>query len=222
MKELYPNIDFTIGLANGLQEEIFLEKTILLNNLDNIEEGYDLTALIHFPVEVPNMTKSEHCCIEEIGIEPIWGHKPLPKYPSKLVAVHYNLTSIPELVKPTEEVAKKIWDEIIKEGFIPIECHFPHVFDNPENKMFSFIDCTVRGCRAEMTSLLGLINSCAAFVGVVSGPFHVAMCTMPHEKICYLEKELPISRFTKENIKSVDIKNYKDGQVGEWLKNITS
>ena len=220
LKELYPNISFKMILQSGLDEEIIFPDCLFANSIQSIKESnfdLDLVSSIHFPVEVEGYTKSELCCKEEIGIEPIWGHKKIEKYPSKLVAVHFNLTSIPGMVKPTEEVAEQIWNEIREAGFIPIECHFSHCFDNPENKMFPFIDCTVRKCQANMTSLLGLLSHCHAFVGVVSGPFHCAMSLLEDDQICYLEKDLPLERFTKKPIKTVNIKEYNQGQIKDWL-----
>ena len=223
LKELYPDISFDLGIQKGLNQEVIVPDAVLLENLDNIEEGYDLTALIHFPVEVdPNLTKSELCCKEELGIELVSGHKQLGSFPSKLVAVHFNLTALPGLANPSRDTAEKIWNEIIEAGWIPIESHFEHVFHNPVNKKFDFVDCGVRRCKPHMDSLLGLLGACGAFVGVVSGNFHCAMSIMPHDRICYLEKEIPVSRFTKEKIMTVDIKNYKNGIIKKWLESLNT
>jgi len=222
LKELYPDIYFNMILQNGLNQEIIYPSADLVNNREEIEKlDYDLIASINFPVEVdPTLTKMELCCKEELGIELTTGYKKLPYFPSKLVAVHYNLTCLPKLANPTEEIAEKIWNEIIEAGFIPIESHFSHTFDNPVNKRFKFVDCSVRRCKPRVDSLLGLLGSCAAFVGVVSGNFHCAMSILPHNRICYLEKDIPVSRFTHEDIKTVDIKNYKDGSIKKWIEEL--
>jgi hypothetical protein len=52
-------------------------------------------------------------------------------------------------------------------GFVPLETHFEHVFHNPVNQFDSSM--RLRGCRAEVSSLVGLLQNCGAFVGVVSG-----------------------------------------------------
>lgn len=221
LKELYPEIHFDIALQKGLDQETMIPDAVLIENLDNIEDGYDLTVLINFPVEVdPELTKSELCCKNELGIEPVSGHKKLPEFPSPLVAVHFNLTCLPGLANPTKEVAEKIWNEIREAGFIPIECHFHHVFDNPENKMFDFVDSTVRGCQAHISSLIGLLGASRAFIGVVSGPFHTALSVLPPENILYLEKDIALERFTHNKVAKVDLKDYKDGSVKEFLENL--
>ena len=43
------------------------------------------------------------------------------------------------------------------------------------------------------------------------------MGILPHERICFLQKDIPVERFTHEKIKVVDIKNYKDNSVRDWL-----
>jgi len=220
LREMYPDIEFRMALPKGLDEEVIYPDAVFVNSREEAQnlKDFDLVAQINFPLETdPNLTKSELCCKTEIGIESVAGHKKLPEFPSPLVAVHFNLTSLPELANPSEEVAKLIWEEIKSVGLIPIEVHFSHVFDNPINKKFDFVDCTVRGCQAKLTSLFGLLRVCRFFVGVVSGPFHAALSILPPERICYLEKKIPVSRFTHENIKSVNIVNYERGSIQNWL-----
>jgi hypothetical protein len=180
-----------------------------------------LSCLIHFPVETdPNLTKAELCCREELGIPLLTNYKNIKKrYDSKLCAVHFNLTCLPDLVTPDKDVAERIWNEVLKAGWIPIEVHFQHIYHNPVNTKFDFVDCTVRRCRPKIATLLGLIQRCGAFIGVVSGPFHCAMATMSHNRIAYLEKEIPVNRFTHEPIKTFNLKDYQGG-VDTWLNSI--
>lgn len=220
LREMYPDTHFDIGIQRGLDEDVFFPEAILLDNLDGIEDGYDLTALLHFPVEVPGFTKSELCCIEELGIEPFTHYKSIHKrQESRLCAVHFNLTCLPELVMPDRDVAERIWNEVLEAGWIPIEVHFQHIYHNPVNVKFDFIDCTVRRCVPKVTTLLGLLQRCGAFIGVVSGPFHCAMATMDHSRIAYLEKDIPVARFTREPIQTFNLKDYQGG-VGQWLRKI--
>lgn len=223
LKELYPSIQFRMVLQKGLDEETIYPDAVLVGSREEAQNlrDFDLVAQINFPVETdPTCTKSELCCKTELGLEPISGHKKLPEFPSPLVAVHFNLTALPELANTPEEVAKKIWDEIKSREAIPLETHFEHCFHNPVNLKFDFVNRHVRDCKPRVSSLIGLIQHCGAFIGCVSGNFHVAMSVLSHDKICYLEKNIPLSRFTHENIKSIDVKDYKDGSISEWLKSI--
>lgn len=224
LKELYPNIQFKMALQKGLDEETVYPDAVFVNSREEAQKlrDFDLVAQINFPVETdPTLTKSELCCKTELGIEPISGHKKLPEFPSPLVAVHFNLTALPELANTPEGVAKKIWEEIKSREAIPIETHFEHCYHNPVNKRFEFVNRYVRDCKPKVSSLIGLIQHCEAFIGCVSGNFHVAMSILPHSKILYLERKIPLERFTKDKIvKKVNVDSYKDGSVVEWLKSI--
>lgn len=224
LKELYPDIKFIMGLQEGLNQETIYPDAIFVNSREDAQKlnDYDLVAQINFPVETdPNLTKSELCCKTELGIELISGHKKLPKFPSKLVAVHFHNTALPALANPDKETAEKIWNEILEAGWIPIESHFEHVYHNPENKKFPFIDCAVRRCKPQISTLISLLQISGAFIGTVSGNFHCAMSVMPYNRIAFLEKEIPVERFTHESIKVFDIKNYQKGKVKEWLNSLT-
>lgn len=222
LKILYPDIDFRLALQRGLdEEEIFPEAYLFSSVEDVLQLNYDLCAAINFPVETdPNLTKSELCCREELGMPLLTTYKRITKrYESRLCAVHFNLTCLPDLVMPDRDVAERIWNDILAAGWIPIEVHFQHIYHNPVNEKFDFIDCTVRRCVPKVATLLGLLQRCGAFVGVVSGPFHCAMATLNHNRIAYLEKEIPVARFTHEPIKTFNVKDYQGG-VGQWLKTL--
>ena len=223
LKKIYPNIQFKMVIPRGLDEEVIFPDAHLISSLEEAKESgkYDLIAQVNMPVETdPNLTKSELCCKLELGIELISDYKQLPIFPNKIVGLHFQITCLPHLANPDEKTAEKIWNEVLKAGWIPIETHFEHVFHNPVNIKFPFIDCSVRRCQPKMENLISLIQICGAFIGVVSGNFHCAMATLPHDRIMFLEKEIPVNRFTHEDIKTVDVKNYKDGIVLEWLKSL--
>ncbi len=222
LKELYPNIKFDIFLQKGLGQTVVFPEAIELGSLDEIDskEEYDYIFLVHFPVEVPGMTKSELCCKTELGIDPTWGHTEIPKkFPSKFIAVHFQNTALPDVFNPSKEVAEKIWNEILEAGFIPIEVDFQHVYHNPVNEKFDFVDCTVRRAKPTVETLLGTLRMCAGAICAVSGPLHCALSMMP-DQVLYLEKGVPIERFTYLDIPSVDVKNYKEGKVREWLNTL--
>jgi hypothetical protein len=220
LQNLYPETHFDIALQAGLDEEVIFPEAKLITDLDNIEEDCDITFKIHFPVETPGLTKSELCCRDELGIPLMSSYKPLPNFPSKLCAVHFNLTCLPELANPDRDTAENIWNEIREAGWIPIETHFQHTFHNPVNEKFDFVDCTVRRCVPKVSTLIGLLQHCGAFIGVVSGNFHTAMAVMPHDRIAFLEKEIPVARFTNEPMTSFNLKDYRGG-IKEWLTHLS-
>jgi len=210
----YPKIKFDIYLENG-QEEIFESYP------DKNNGEHDLVFHLDFPMsEGTGLTKQEKCCKDEIGIEwKVEAQIPIPKQTSPFVAVHFQGTALPGSVNCPKDVAYKIWDEIIEFGKIPIECHFEHNFHNPVNKVYSFINRSVRDCKADLRNLIGLIQHSFAFIGVASGPFVTALCEIP-QRTLFLENRHKLSDYTREDIKKIDANNYENGSVKQWLSQI--
>jgi len=221
LRHKYSSIQIDVGLANGLQEEAILSGSVLLEGdwAETVKSSdYDLVFSCHMPLEKledTTLTKAEVCCIEELGIPPISGHLNISR--KKIVGVHFSNTSVAWLTNPTEEVAHKVWNEIIEAGCIPVETLFQHAFYNDGSKKFDFVDNHVRTWPARVESLLALIGKCDYFIGVVSGNFHVALSVLPYYNVCLLEKDLKVGHFTKLPVKGIDIKEYKEGTVKEWL-----
>jgi hypothetical protein len=224
LRNKYPNIQIDVGLAAGLQEEVFVEGYKLLEGdwKETIQQSdYDLVFSVHMPLEDlnnTNVTKAEVCCLQELGIYPTSGHLHIKRKP--LIGLHFHNTSVSWLTNPTEEVAEKIWREVIEAGCVPVETLFQHGFYSEANsKKFGFVDNHVRNWPARMDTCISLIGACDAFIGVVSGNWHMALCLLPYWKVALLEKDLKVGHFSKLPIKGIDIKNYRDGSVGKWLLN---
>jgi hypothetical protein len=223
LRKLYPNIQIDVGLAKGLQEEVFFPGVVLLEGdwRESLKTSdYDLIFACNMPLEDSNnttKTKAEVCCEQELGISPIWGH--LYIKPKKLVAVHFHNTSVSSVANCSEEIAQKIWNEIIEADCIPIETLFRHGFHNPINEKFSFINNHCRDWTANLDTLISIISHCDYFIGVVSGNFHLALSLLPYQRVALIENKLKSGNFTKLPIKTFDINNYKEGEVLEWLQN---
>jgi hypothetical protein len=227
LKDLYPCVEFKVGVPKGLSYLDLCPDAIELSgdevNDDSITAklGFDLVVKITFPMSEGQTayTKGEWCCIHEIGIPPIWQHGILKKYRSRLCTVHFQITCLPDSCNPDEIVAERIWNDVLSAAWIPLEVHFEHIFHNPVNKKFRFVDAHVRRCKPELRSLVSLIQSAGAFVGVVSGPFHIAMATLPPHRVLLLEKDFKREHFTKANIRTANVREYQ-GEVLDFLKNL--
>lgn len=217
------DIAFDLGLPLGLKYEQIVPEAVLLTGEQVNEKAdklpYDLVVKITFPMNEGQQeyTKGEWCCLHEIGIPPVSGHAELPGIQTRLVAVHFQITCLPDSANPDAATAERVWNDILEAGFVPLEVHFQHVFHNPANTKFPFIDATVRRCRADVGSLVGLIRNAAAFIGVVSGPFHVAVASLPPERVLLLEKDFKRGSFTKLPIATADLRDYR-GEVKEFLE----
>jgi hypothetical protein len=220
----FPKIKIDIMLQAGLEHDWIFPNAVMLTTLDNLEElDYDYIFKVHMPVEQdPTCTKGELCCRKEIGFDGYvteYGKVRLPKIKSPLVGVHFHNTALPSVFNVPENVAEKIWNEIIEAGYIPIELAFKHPYHNPINTQFNFINCTVRDTKACMKNLVGLINKCHAVLAVPSGPLHCALSIKP-DQVMYLEREVPIERFTHHPVASVNVDEYVDGTVKHWVENL--
>jgi len=222
LKTLFPEIQIDFAICGGLGQKFIIPEAIEVNGdwRKILPAHYDLVVQINMPVEDLNdlsMTKSEICCERELGIPKTCGYVPIKRKP--LVAVHFHNTSVSWLTNPDEETAKKVWDEINQAGCVSVETLFQHAFYNETSKKFPFTDNHVRSWPAKLDTLISLLGACDYFIGAVSGNFHLAMSLLPYENVCLLEKELKAPHFTKLPIKRVDIKDYKDGEIFNWLKN---
>lgn len=214
LQRRFPNVTIDIYLECG-QEEIFVTYP------EKDSKEHDLVFSLNFPMsEGSAFTKVEKCCIEEIGIKPFDEFFPtFQRYRSPFVACHFQGTALPNSVNCPEATAQKIWNEVIEAGYIPIECHFEHCFHNPVNAKYGFISNSVRGCRAELSKLIGLIQHSFAFIGVASGPLITALCVMP-TRTMYLERTHKLSSYTRMDIAKTDVMNYQDGTLKAWLESL--
>jgi hypothetical protein len=168
--------------------------------------------------EGSGLTKPEWYCNNHFGFPPPY-HLELPRMPNPLVAVHFQGTCLPEATNPNETVCRKIWSDVIRAEFIPIECYFLHNGHNIANSQYDFIERTVRGCKPVSTNLIGLIQSCFAFIGVSSGPFHVAVASLPPERVCFLSCKWSCKDYTHIPVHEIKTDDYED-QVYTWLQGL--
>lgn len=224
LRALYPDIKIDLGLCRGLDQETFVPDAVLLDG-DWREKcltfGYDLVFPLNFPLERPEdatKTKSEVSCQEEVGIEPCAGHLPLTA--KRLVGVSFQCTSVPWVANCEPAEAERIWNEIKAAGFVPVEINMRHVFFNPANERYGFVDCHVRDWPAKIETLMALIGACSAYISAVSGNFHMALSVLGPKKVMLLERDLKVGHFTKEPVRALDLKNYAGGEVAEFLKGV--
>lgn len=211
LQDLYAEVKFDLYLECG-QECVFESFP------DKEGPDHDLVFHLDFPMsEGSGLTKAQKCCIDELGIEPLSEIAPLPKVESPIVAVHFQGTALPNSVNCPEETARQIWQEVLDFGKIPIEAHFRHLFHNPVNTRYGFVDRHVRYCDANLSNLIGLIQSSFAFVGIASGPFVTALSIMPGRTF-YLERNHKVTDYVKHfDIHSAHVDSYENGKVKEWL-----
>ena len=211
----YPSISFTYSTHLG-QEEIF-------GNPDTNPDHYDIAFEFVYPCSewgAINETKSEKCARVEIGLKgPLKEEYSIPgRYPSPLVGVHFNSTSCPSLNAP-RDVAKRLWDQVLESGLIPIDTHMRHAYDNRRSVVHDFEQSRrIDDVRASAPALIGLIGSLRGFAGVPSGNMACALAMLPPNRILYLSSEFPMDRLTRLGCFEMNLKKPYDAVlVGEWL-----
>lgn len=222
LEELYPNVKFDIGLCKGLEEEKIISNAVPLEGNwreECVKWDYDIVYCLNFNCENASdttYTKAELACINEVGIEPVCGHVPLKTKP--ICGVCFNITSLPHLCNPDEETAKKIWQDIIDAGYVPVEIMMEHAFHNPVNQRFTFVDNSLRNWKTNLDTMMAMISKCDRLCSVVTGVFHLGMSILGKEKVMLLEKEIPAGCFTKDKIATANLKSYQN-EVKTWLQN---
>lgn len=223
LKNKYPHLQIDLGLAKGLQQLNIIPDAVELEGDWRVtvhQSDYDLVFSCNMPLEDANdltKTKAEVCCIDELGVPPICGHLHIRSKP--IVGMHFHNTSVGSVANISEEVAQKMWNEIIEAGCIPLETLFQHGFHNPSNERFSFADNHVRNLPARLDTCISVLSKCDYFIGGVSGNFHLALSLLPYQNVALIENRLMAEHFTKFPIQTFDMFNYKDGQVKNWLSN---
>ena len=220
---LFPDIKIDLALQEGTGQEVLAPAAILAKNVNIPLDGYDYTFHVHFPMcegQHGLWTKAEWCCLQEMGIEPVSNYPQLPvDILSILIGVNFQATALPGACNPSEEVAEKIWNEVIEAGYIPVETSFEHCYFNPVNVRFDCVDRDVRSIPAGIDKLIRLMSHCHANITVATGTLPLSIALMPSRTL-YLEKDFSIKSYTRQAIASVNVNDYKDGVVKGWLEKI--
>lgn len=228
LRKMFPRTKIDIALQKGVGQEELIKDAILITDPQRPIQGYDQVFPIHYHMSEHmngRWTKNEWCCMQELGIDPIWGypnfhhlHKPKKMKGKYMVSVHFQATAMPGDCNPTLEVAHEIWADIIEAGFIPIETHFQHVYHNPINKEFSFVpkENSARHLPATIKNLMTVMGACYANIGVSSGNFHMGMSLMP-KRTAYIQRNFDVKCYTKEPIQVINGNTYSRGPIIRWL-----
>jgi len=216
LEKAFPDRRFYVETQLG--QELFFGKV----NPD--ESVYDLAVFIVFPCaewDDGQETKAEKCGRVELGVEivpdtPCRYWITAGRSPSPLIGVHFVSTSNNDLCCP-EETARLIWDKIAARGLIPIDTHFRHQGATIDRETFAWEKRNVENVPASVETLFGLIESLGGFVGVASGNFWAALCSLPPSKILYIETEFPVRKLTHIPIRNLNAKDPDEKLIDEWL-----
>ena len=223
LQQTYPNVTFGLGLAREHgHQPIFPESVQLEHGWEGRvnEMGFDTAFICHYPIEDasrPTVTKNDICCEAELGIPYVSEEYRVGA--KRLVGVHFQGTSCPGTVNAQEDVARRIWQDVLSAGCVPIETHFQHVWHNGANGKYPFVSNHVRDWPADLDTLMAIIGGCGAFIGVLSGNALLAMSILGNERVMILENGSRASQFIKGDIRTVNVNDY-NGEVRQWLESL--
>lgn len=215
LRKRYPEIEFAYSTYFGQE--------LLFGKVDDNPDNYDIAFRLGYPCSEGgpvDETKSEKCARVELGLPlPLEEDYSLPKsFGSPLVGVHFNSTSC-SWYDVKENFGRRLWDQIQEEGFIPIDTHMRHCYDNPKSVIHPFEQCRrIDNVPATLEKLLGLIGLCRGFAGVPSGNLICALALMPERHVLYLSQNFPMSRHIRKKPFEMNVlKPYDRAVVSEWL-----
>lgn len=216
LRRLYPNIN--------IQQNLHCGQPDLFHSVPEDRAAYDITFVLGFPcndVSHPEYTKAEYCCKVELGITPPSTTIKLNHiFKSPLVGTHFFSTSCPTSQGIPEDMAKRVYDDILSNGLIPIDTDMRHTWANSRNKKFSWNTCSIDMADANLIKLSGVIQNCRGFCGSASGNLLLATALLPTHKILYIKNKMPLNTFTRLQLLTLDINKYDSGVVDEWLRRI--
>jgi hypothetical protein len=169
------------------------------------------------------------CAFYELGMEHfVWKpHKldnPFADVDSKRVGVHFfGHTGANEKFCPKSS-AEAIWDEIVKAGYEPFECHMRPNFRS------DYRDCGDDDCRfiteenslrfypPDLKLMKDEIGKCKYFISVDSGPLYLASALIGFDRLIGLENLKRISYYCPKPFQKVSVREYRKGTISELIK----
>lgn len=219
----FKNWDFSLAVQPGVGQKEFYPDALELPESDFVRD-FHTAFVIAFPMIEGrnNMTKSEYCCEQELGIERVYLglHTPLPVR-NRLVGVHFQGTCLPGSTNTDSEFSKKLCEDLKLLGYIPFDVHFEHSFHNPQNNSFDWQKRSCRDLNPDIRYLQSIIQNCLAFIGVASGPFVLATGIMPNRTI-YLQKNHSIDCYLKGFENVIKISEYDSDSLKVTMDKIES
>ncbi len=217
------NIHFDLALLPGLGQRDICPSALEMSEED-FNTNHEIAFVINFPMAEgkEGITKGEYCCTEELGIPPFYKSLDLLGRKNLLVAVHMQGTCLPGSTNPESEVNKEIWNDIIEYGMVPIDVHFQHVFHNPVNELHSWVSRNCRDLKPKINTLISLIQTAEAFIGVASGPLMLSLSIKP-QKTIYLQKNHNLRSYINFNsVPIVDVNSYNKTDLHRALDKVVA
>jgi len=207
MRAERPGVRFTTYLrVPGAQE--CLDDSVWWSG--SVREGHDAIYHLDFPEPCAGETKTSMCARRELGLDvvpdelrPYYGRR-------RLACLH--LISVSNGYRPSEAVARQIYDIMCSEGLLPIELHF-------EGKPYPWIGCSVAEHMPSVDIAYSLLAASAVNVLVLSAPVVMSLAIAP-EKTIVLESGLTIDRYFTGSVRKVNTLSFDPEAFRAMLREV--
>jgi ADP-heptose:LPS heptosyltransferase len=225
LKKFLPSWKLTI--ATNRKGFNFVHPVITLNDSSLIRSMYRTHNFI-FNISYPEpvnttLSKPYYCNEREIGLKNFkWSPYKINRYingkSSNLVGMHFFGNTNQKNKSLDIELAGRIWSDLVKFGYEPIEIHNGN--KNDKDIIPSFINSSnsIRFENPDLKRFTDKISECRFFIGIDSGPLYLAGSILGFDKCIGLEKHYPFKRYLPYSIDKVDILNYKSYKLKLILK----
>ena len=189
--------------------------------LDDHDERivYDVAFFLDYFVskDMRGTTKNDLCCMLELGVKPPLGDRPKAPggFRSPWVGIGCTSVSSRETFAPSAWEAKQINDGVIESGFIPLDTAMmakPGYFTRR-----SPMAVDLRSVPGTYSKLAGIIERCHAFIGTISGAYHVAQSLLPGRTLLLCPRAGEWRRLYRNAPLHVNMRDITKEVIRDWL-----
>lgn len=180
---------------------------------------YDVAFWLDYYVATAGVdfTKNDLCCSQELGISPPLTDLPEAKggYRSPWVGIGCTSISCSNLNTPTAWEARQVNEGVLEAGFIPVDTAMVsngHVFERP-----SPMACSLRKVEGTYAKLAGVIERCHAFIGTISGAYHVAQSLLPGRTLMLCPRAGEWRRLYRNAPVHMNLRDVTKESIRDWL-----
>jgi len=239
-KEFVKQTGINVALASPMKRQFHkLDPSVIsYESLD--PKGYEYTYRIYYPDSKAHKPPFEYhdepakpylCAYYELGMnEFIWKPHSIKNNSfvenSKRIGVHFFGFTGAEAKFCPNHLTELIWNEVIKAGYEPFECHMRPSFRTDykdcetDGDACHFIDeeHSLRYQKPDLQLMRNEIGKCKYFIGVDSGPLYLAASLLGYDRIIGLENLKRMSYFCPKPFQKVSVREYQRGTIYKLIK----
>ena len=180
---------------------------------------YDLAFWLDYYVSTAanDETKNELCCRLELGIAPPLDELPdAPKgFRSPWVGIGCTSVCNSHSYEPTAYEAKELNEGVLEAGFIPLDTAMMKQpgFFHRESPMA--VD--LRDVSGTYSKLAGILERCHAFIGTISGAYHVAQSLLPGRTLLLCPRAGEWRRLYRRAPVHINMRDITKERIKDWL-----